>query len=137
MSPAPVPAHRAELPVPVDGPVRGPSTAATGIVGRARRGVVVLGLVLAALFGVCAGGAGPAGAEARPPAASTAPEPVGESQEVAETEATPPGRARPRYRGVRPRAARRAPAPARPPAGAPASVPRPRNDAHRCVVMRC
>ncbi|GGT96125.1 hypothetical protein [Streptomyces lateritius] len=136
MSHAPVPAHRAEPPAPVDGSARGSSTAATGAIGRARRGFLVLGLVLAALFGVCAGGAGPVGAEARPPAASTAPDLGGEGQEVTETEAAPPGRARPRYRGVRTRSARPGPAPARPSALAPVSAPR-TSDAHRCVVMRC
>ncbi|MCT4353164.1 hypothetical protein M5362_08480 [Streptomyces sp. Je 1-79] len=103
--------------------------------GRARRAVVVLTLVLAALFGVGAGAFCPAGMEARPPSASQTPDSGAETQEVAETEATAPGRLRSRYRYVRARGARPAPAGGR--TVTPVPVTRPRGGVRRCVVMRC
>ncbi|MFE5964771.1 hypothetical protein [Streptomyces sp. NPDC056463] len=101
----------------------------------ARRAVLVLALVLAALFGAGAGAVCPAATEARPASASQAPDLGGETHEVAEGEATAPGRPRRRYGDIRVRVAHPAAAVVR--AGTPVPVPRPRGEARRCVVMRC
>ncbi|WP_432752464.1 hypothetical protein ACE1OA_06660 [Streptomyces sp. JL2001] len=150
---SPAPAHHAEAAAPAGGRTRAgrPENRAPGIAGRhrarygsgiagrhrARRAVLVLGLVLAALFGVCGGAAGASGGELRP-AASAAPDPGGETTEVAEAEATSPRRA-----AVRPCGGQRftrpsAPVPGLPALGARAAVRLPGEDADsRCVVMRC
>ncbi|MEF9886367.1 hypothetical protein [Streptomyces sp. P9-A4] len=105
---------------------------------RRRHRWIALFLVLAALFGSGAATA-TGGAELRPAAASPASDPGGETHDTAATEAGLPGRARRHRTGLRP---------VRPPrlhhggpghrdAPAPASVPAPRGDVLRCVVMRC
>ncbi|TXS32323.1 hypothetical protein EAO71_05690 [Streptomyces sp. ms191] len=151
---SPAPAHHAEPAAPAGGRTRAdrPADRAPGIADghhrarfgsgfaghhRARRAVLVLGLVLAALFGVCGGAAGASGGELRP-AASAAPDPGGEAHEVAETEATSPRRAAVRPRGGQRSTRRSTPGPGLPARGAPAAVRLPGEDADgRCVVMRC
>ncbi|MFJ3582604.1 hypothetical protein ACIPPS_10260 [Streptomyces sp. NPDC090127] len=117
-----------------------PHPAPAAPAGAARRALLVLTLVLAALLGVGAGAVGPTGAEARPPLSTSQspPDPGSETYEVAEGTAAAPGRLRARRTGVRPRDAGQAPGDA-PSAAAPGSPPalRPHGDALRCVVMRC
>ncbi|MGW2013430.1 hypothetical protein [Streptomyces sp. NPDC001927] len=112
--------------------------APTAPAGAARRAVLVVALVLAALFGVGAGGAGPACAEARHLSSSQPADPGGEAHELTEA-ATAPGRLRSRRRGVRPRDPRGTPAggPSTAPGSGSVPVPRPPGDVRRCVVMRC
>ncbi|MFG2868329.1 hypothetical protein [Streptomyces sp. NPDC048338] len=138
---SPAPAHHAEPAAPAGGRTRAgrPVDRAPCVPGRrrARRAVLVLGLVLAALFGVCGGAAGASGGELRP-AASAAPDPGGETTEVAETEATSPRRAAVRPCGGQRSTRPSAPVPGLPALGARAAVRLPGEDADsRCVVMRC
>lgn len=97
-------------------------------------------LVLAALFGAHDGAGGPGATEALP-AASGAADPGAETHEAGEAEAADPAsRSRSRH-GASPRdgGRRRGPAASGLAVGAPAPVPvpLPRDDAERCVVMRC
>ncbi|MCX5229842.1 hypothetical protein ABZY16_29100 [Streptomyces sp. NPDC006553] len=97
-------------------------------------------LVLAALIGTGAAGTLTGGAELRPAAASPASDPSGETHDPAGTEAGLAGRSRRHRTGLRPvRRPRRLPHGARVPrrTAADPSVPGPRGDALRCVVMRC
>ncbi|MFD7323006.1 hypothetical protein ACFV9D_18245 [Streptomyces sp. NPDC059875] len=102
------------------------------------RVVVPVLLVLAAVFGACAGVGGPGGSEARP-AASGAADPGGETHESGETEAAAPAaRSRSHGRAARRGAGRRrGPEPSDGAAGAPAPAKALPHDARQCVVMRC
>ncbi|MFD3941933.1 hypothetical protein [Streptomyces sp. NPDC058579] len=113
--------------------------APTAPAGGARRAVLVLALVLAALFGVGAGGAGPACPEVRHLSSSQPSDPGSETHELTEAAASAPGRLRSRRRGVRPRDPRGTPPgdPSTAPGSVSVSVPRPPGDVRRCVVMRC
>ncbi|WP_329113935.1 hypothetical protein [Streptomyces sp. NBC_01353] len=104
-----------------------------------RRVVVPVLLVLAALFGAYGGG-GPEATEVLP-ATSGAADPGAETHEAGEAEAAAPvSRNRSRH-GAAPRDSgrRRGPTGSDIAVGAPAPVPAPspRDDALRCVVMRC
>ncbi|MFF0473231.1 hypothetical protein [Streptomyces sp. NPDC004284] len=102
---------------------------------RGRYRWIALLLVLAALLGT--GAAAPSVAETRATAAAPASDPGGETHDQAATGTALPGRARqdgarlrPAGPGARPQGPGTQP-------GTPAPVPAPRDDALRCVVMRC
>ncbi|MFF8378680.1 hypothetical protein ACF07V_21425 [Streptomyces sp. NPDC015661] len=97
---------------------------------------IALLLVLAALFGT--GAAAHPVAETRAAAAAPASDPGGETHDHAAPEAGLPGRTRRPGTGLRPAGTGPAPRPHGPrPAPVSAPVPAPREDALRCVVMRC
>ncbi|MFE5483211.1 hypothetical protein [Streptomyces sp. NPDC056527] len=103
------------------------------------RAVVPVLLVLAALFGTYGGAVGPGAGEVLPAAAGAA-DPGAETHEAGEAEPTAAApRSRSRH-GAAPRdgGRRRGPAASGPAvAPVPVPVPSPRDDARRCVVMRC
>ncbi|MFB7368704.1 hypothetical protein ACFC0D_02480 [Streptomyces sp. NPDC056222] len=113
---------------------------------RQRSGAAALGrvvvpvlLVLAALFGAYGGG-GPGATEVLP-AVSGAADPGAETHEAGEVEAAAPASRNRSRHGAAPRdiGRRRGPTDSGIAVGAPAPVPvpSPRDDALRCVVMRC
>ncbi|MER5307333.1 hypothetical protein ABT034_06030 [Streptomyces sp. NPDC002773] len=123
---------------PAPEPPAGPATT-VGRRIRRRRPWITLLLVLAALLGTGAAATLTGGAELRPATAAPAPDPSGETQDPAATEAGLAGRSRRHRTGLRPVRPRHAPHGARRHrrTPAPAPVPAPRGDALRCVVMRC
>ncbi|MER5207282.1 hypothetical protein [Streptomyces sp. NPDC002825] len=104
---------------------------------RGRHRWIALLLVLAALLGTGAAAVLPV-AETRAAAAAPASDPGGETHDQGATEAGLPGRTRRPGTGLRPAEPAPGPRPDGPrPARVAAPVPAPRDDALRCVVMRC